>query len=110
MRIGLIIASYGRPGLVRQLLSSVETQERLPDEIVLSVVSENDAGPSSLSSLEVNVVYSSPGLCAQRNKGLVFLQDRVDIVLFIDDDFWMSRTYIKELDLEHTLRSWNKSF
>jgi len=98
MRIGLIIASYGRPGLVRQLLSSVETQERLPDEIVLSVVSENDAGPSSLSSLEVNVVYSSPGLCAQRNKGLVFLQDRVDIVLFIDDDFWMSRTYIKELE------------
>ena len=98
MRIGLIIASYGRPGLVQQLLSSVELQERAPDEIVLSVVSDDDLEAGSLSDPKVNVVYSSQGLCAQRNKGLAFLQDRVDVVLFLDDDFWMSRTYIKELE------------
>lgn len=98
MKIGLIIASYGRPGLVHQLLSSVELQVRVPDEIVLSVVSEKDLGAGSLSNLKVNVVYSSPGSCAQRNKGLAFLHDRVDVVLFIDDDFWMSRTYIRELE------------
>ena len=98
MKIGLIIASYGRPGLVDQLLSSIEMQVRAPDEIVLSVVSEKDANVGCSSNLEINVVYASPGLCAQRNKGLAFLQDRVDVVLFIDDDFWMSRTYIEELE------------
>jgi GT2 family glycosyltransferase len=98
MRIGLIIASYGRPELVRQLLSSIERQARVPDETVLSVVTEKDFEAALPSDLQVNVVYSSPGLCAQRNKGLAFLQDRVDVVLFIDDDFWMSTTYVGELE------------
>jgi glycosyltransferase involved in cell wall biosynthesis len=98
MRIGLIIASYGRPELVRQLLSSIERQARVPDEIVLSIVTEKDFEAASPSDLKINVVYSNPGLCAQRNKGLAFLQDRVDVVLFIDDDFWMSTTYVAELE------------
>jgi GT2 family glycosyltransferase len=98
MRIGLIIASYGRPELVRQLLASIERQVRVPDEIVLSVVTEQDFEAGSESNLKVHVVYSSPGLCAQRNKGLGYLQDSVDAVLFIDDDFWMAETYIAELE------------
>ena len=98
MRIGLIIASFGRPELVRQLLSLIALQVRGPDEIVLSVVSENDLEAGSLSNPGINVVYSSPGSCAQRNKGLEFLRDRVDVVLFIDDDFWMSRTYVRDLE------------
>jgi GT2 family glycosyltransferase len=98
MKIGLIIASYGRPELVRQLLSSIERQARLPDEIVLSVVSEKDFDASSPTGLNVQVVRSSPGLCAQRNAGLGVLGDRVDVVLFIDDDFWMSATYVGELE------------
>jgi GT2 family glycosyltransferase len=103
MRIGLIIASYGRPELVQQLLSSIEQQTRVPDEIVLSVVSERDLEAGSSPSAKVNAVYSEQGLCAQRNKGLAFLQNRaepdgVDVVLFIDDDFWMARTYIEELE------------
>jgi GT2 family glycosyltransferase len=98
MKIGLIIASYGRPELVRQLLTCIERQVRLPDEIVLSVVTEKDFEAGPATSLKVDVVHSSPGLCAQRNKGLGRLQDRVDVVLFIDDDFWMSETYIAELE------------
>jgi GT2 family glycosyltransferase len=98
MRIGLVIASYGRPGLVQLLLSSMEQQVRLPDEIVLSVVNDTDVEPDFTRCANTNVVYSSPGLCAQRNKGLAFLRDRVDVVLFIDDDFWMSETYISEIE------------
>jgi GT2 family glycosyltransferase len=98
MKIGLIIASYGRPALVRELLATVERQARVPDEIVLSVVTEKDFEAGAPTGPKVDVVYASPGLCAQRNKGLEFLQDRVDVVLFIDDDFWMSETYIGELE------------
>src|SRR5438445_1183552 len=98
MKIGLIIASYGRPALVRQLLASIERQVRLPDEIVLSVVTDKDFEAAPPGGLKVDVVHSSPGLCAQRNKGLERLGGRVDVVLFIDDDFWMSETYVAELE------------
>jgi len=98
MRIGLIIATYGRPTLVQELLSSIEGQARLPDEIVLSVVNESDVEAEFPKRLRVNVVYSNPGLCAQRNRGLELLRGRADVVLFIDDDFWMSATYILELE------------
>src|SRR5947207_184517 len=98
MKIGLIIASYGRPELVGQLLATIAEQVRLPDQVVLSLVTEKDFVAGSATSLKIDVVLASPGLCAQRNKGLEFLRDRVDVVLFIDDDFWMSKTYIAELE------------
>jgi GT2 family glycosyltransferase len=59
MKVGLVIASYGRAELLKQLLSSIEQQTRVPDEIVLSVVSEKDLGTGLSSRLKVNVVYSS---------------------------------------------------
>jgi hypothetical protein len=84
--------------LVQQLLASIARQVRLPDEIVLSVVSDQDLSTSSATNLNVSVVYSGLGSCAQRNSGLAFLQDRVEVVLFIDDDFWMSDTYIQKME------------
>jgi glycosyltransferase involved in cell wall biosynthesis len=99
MRIGLIIASYGRPGLIEQVLSTIDRQVRRPDEIVLSLVSDKDAPTNFSRALNVSIIYSCPGLCAQRNAALAFLRDRgVDVVLFIDDDFWMSTTYLCELE------------
>ena len=98
MRIGLIIASYGRPGLIEEVLSTIARQVRRPDEIVLSLVSDEDAPTNLPHALSVNTIYSTPGLCAQRNAALAFLRDQVDVVLFIDDDFWMSATYLCELE------------
>jgi glycosyltransferase involved in cell wall biosynthesis len=101
MKIGLIIASHGRPELLKQLLSSLNRQERRPDDIVLSVVNGEDLGSNFTAdacSANIRVVYSNPGSCAQRNNGLAFLRDHADVVLFIDDDFWMSATYIRELE------------
>jgi glycosyl transferase family 2 len=95
----MIIASNGRPRLVSQLLSSIERQARLPDEIVLSLVSPKDFETNFPNRLKANVLYSAAaGLCAQRNRGLAFLRDHADVVLFIDDDFWMSASYVRELE------------
>jgi len=101
MRIGLIIASRGRPKLLARLLLSLGRQKRPPDEVVLCVVGDEDLSTNFASEdahLNITVLYSSPGSCAQRNKGLAFLYGRADVVLFIDDDFWMSATYILELE------------
>jgi GT2 family glycosyltransferase len=98
MKIGLVIASFGRSELLQQLVPRIEQQVRRPDEIVLSVVSNKDLAANFAPDDKTRVLYSSPGSCAQRNKGLAFLRDRVDVVLFIDDDFWMSATYVQELE------------
>jgi len=98
LRIGLIIASYGRPELLQQHLSSIARQVRPPDEIVLSLVCDGDRPRGVLPDLNIQIVYASRGSCAQRNKGLAFFRDRVDVVLFVDDDFWMAPTYVQELE------------
>jgi GT2 family glycosyltransferase len=97
MKIGLIVASYGRPELIRELLTFVGRQVRSPDSIILSVVSDKDVGPLPADP-RIDIVYSAPGLCAQRNTGLARLQNVSDVVVFIDDDFWMSDTYLRELE------------
>src|SRR5215831_8878072 len=75
MRIGLIIASYGRPELLQQHLSSIARQVRPPDEIVLSLVCDGDRPRGVLPDLNIRIVYASRGSCAQRNKGLAFFRD-----------------------------------
>jgi GT2 family glycosyltransferase len=98
MKIGLVIASYGRSEILQRLLATLQRQARRPDEIVVSVVGDEDVGTLPVSDRRVTVVYSrAAGTCAQRNAGLAFLRSRVDIVLFVDDDFWMSTTYLQEL-------------
>jgi GT2 family glycosyltransferase len=98
MRIGLVVATHGRPKLVQQYLSTVARQVRLPDEVVLSVANDDDLASDYPKNLNLRVVYSSPGLCAQRNKGLEAVKEKVDVILFTDDDFWMCSNYLQELD------------
>jgi GT2 family glycosyltransferase len=104
MKIGLIVASYGRRELLRRTLSLVKRQIRQPDRIVLSIVSDADFEASrELDGLNIDLIYSSPGSCAQRNAGLAAIQGKVDVVLFIDDDFWMSENYLSDLERLFTL-------
>ena len=99
MRVALVVASYGRPELICELLKTLEKQTRHPDEVVLSITNaQNDMHEVNSSRLNVSVVLGPAGACAQRNTALAFLHDRADIILFIDDDFWMYETYVEELE------------
>jgi glycosyltransferase involved in cell wall biosynthesis len=97
MKIGIVVASFGRPQILAQFLSMVERQSRLPEEIVLSVVSEQDLPTLDGFNLPIKLIFGNPGSCVQRNRGLDHLQERTDIVLFLDDDFWMSTSYLEVL-------------
>jgi GT2 family glycosyltransferase len=98
MKIGLIVASFRRPEMVRQLMLTLQSQSRLPEEIVLSLVDPSDAPDLTEIKLPTKLIYGKAGSCAQRNKGIDYLCHRVDIIMFLDDDFWPNRNYIADLD------------
>jgi GT2 family glycosyltransferase len=98
MRIGLVVASYQRPEMVCQFLSAIQSQSRLPEEIVLSVVDPSDVPDLSKFTLPTRLLYGKAGSCVQRNRGIDYLLRKVDIILFLDDDFWLGSNYIEQLE------------
>lgn len=90
----LIIPTMGRKGHVDKLLSHLENQKRLPDEVILSA-----PGPEHVPEIRgfpfpVSRVLGSKGLTAQRNAALDRVLGRFDIVTFLDDDFIPSSNYL----------------
>jgi GT2 family glycosyltransferase len=98
MRIGLVIATHKRDTLVGELLNSIQSQSRLPDEVVLSAVEFSDVPEIPALGFPVKVLLGQAGSCKQRNTGIEYLTGRVDIIVFLDDDFWMAINYLEELD------------
>jgi GT2 family glycosyltransferase len=86
MRIGVAIATLGRPLEAAQLVRQLARQTARPDVIVLSVTKPEDVGDLA-SEPGVQIVYGEPGLCRQRNRALEVLFGRTDIVVFFDDDY-----------------------
>jgi GT2 family glycosyltransferase len=95
MRVGVVIATKGRPDMAALALNMLIRQTKRPDAIVFSVSNAAD-GPHGYDET-VTIVDSRPGLPAQRNAGLDALTDTVDIVVFFDDDFVPSRYWIENL-------------
>jgi GT2 family glycosyltransferase len=98
MKIGLVVATFRRSWIVCQFLSAIQSQSRLPEEIVLSVVEPSDVPDlSKLKLPTTKVIYGEAGSCAQRNRGIDYLRHKVDVILFLDDDFWLGSNYIDQL-------------
>jgi GT2 family glycosyltransferase len=94
--IGVLIASYRRPGILLSCLRSLTKQRRLPDDVIV-VVREDDA--ETLAMLrEANALLkettvalpltmirvTTPGTVAARNAGLGAC--RTDVLCILDDD------------------------
>ena len=95
MRVGVVIATKGRPELAALVVQELIRQTAAPDAIVIAVSDLADA--PGLSGGNIMIAESRPGSCAQRNAGLELLADTVDIVAFFDDDFVPSRYWIENL-------------
>jgi GT2 family glycosyltransferase len=98
MKVGLVVASLRRPKMVGQFLSAIQSQIRSPEEIVLSVVEPEDVPSLAEFKLPIKVIYGKAGSCVQRNRGIDYLRHKVDIILFLDDDFWLGYSYIEQLE------------
>lgn len=98
LRIHVVIATVGRPELLRQTVDLIALQTRPPEGVLIVVPSEADAGTARQSPVMPQVALAEKGLCRQRNRALDLLAGQTDVVLFLDDDFVMAPGYIAAVE------------
>jgi GT2 family glycosyltransferase len=98
MKLGLVIASHGRPEVLQQQLATLVSQRRIPERIVISAVSSVDIPPISQDLANVQTVFGSAGLTRQRNRGISCLINATDLIIFIDDDFIVGDDYFANME------------
>jgi glycosyltransferase involved in cell wall biosynthesis len=92
----VIIASRGRPLVLKATLESIWKQKVQPDEIIISVVDEFDVSPFITNS-KLKVIYAKLGSCPQRNAGIQMLDNRCALVSFLDDDLELGVDYFEQV-------------
>lgn len=98
MKLGLVIPSHRRPHMLQNVLQQLLSQSRIPDEMIVSAVNQEDV-PDILKSIPgARVILGSIGSCVQKNRGITALIDIVDIIAFIDDDFIVGDDYFVNLE------------
>jgi GT2 family glycosyltransferase len=96
-KVAVVIASTQRSDILLKALESIMNQNRTPDEIVVSVISEADLPGPSLPS-RVRRVFSKPGASVQRNAGIDALVSRPLFVAFLDDDVILHPDYLRNME------------
>ena len=97
-RTAVIIATKGRPEATKQLLRMLENQTLAPSVVVVSATERADINGPLESSLNVQYIFGSAGLSHQRNRALAKIRDCSDIVIFFDDDFAPSPTWLEHCE------------
>jgi GT2 family glycosyltransferase len=98
MKLGLVIASHGRPEILQQVLMRLMSQPRAPDDIVLSAVTAADVSEFCHGIGNLRAVFGSAGLTSQRNRGISSLIATTDLIAFIDDDFIVGDDYFLNIE------------
>lgn len=90
----VIVATKGRPQDVSNLLDTLALQTVTPDAIIVSACDHSDVAHDTEN---IEVLFGSPGLTAQRNRALSLVRGKFDIIAFFDDDFIPSRFWIEHI-------------
>lgn len=99
LRIHIVIATVGRPALLRETVDLIARQTRRPDGVLIVAPAREDFGTAGESAVRPELVLSPKGLCRQRNRALEVLDGRADVVLFLDDDFVMAPDYCAAIEM-----------
>lgn len=98
MRIGIGIATIGRPDVLKDVVDHLFHQTRKPDLTVICSVSPADVANVAESKMHPEVIFSPRGLCVQRNRILDCIAGRADVVIFFDDDFVPADDYLEQVE------------
>jgi GT2 family glycosyltransferase len=88
------IATCGRPTILAQTIAYLANQKRHPDKIIVAYADPADAGDAPARFPHVTFIQTELGLTRQRNAILSLVRDS-DILLFIDDDFYLDPHYLE---------------
>jgi len=97
MKVVVIIATHGRRSLLHRVVTHLESQTRLPDEVIISAPDPSDVGSLPSSRFKICYAFGRKGLTAQRNAALEIALPKSDIVTFFDDDFLPATDYLELL-------------
>ena len=88
--LALIIPTKDRPGDIRTLLENLSSQSRCPDTVIVVDASAKPQPELSFEFPELNIDYhlfkGQPSAAGQRNAGLAYVGEEVEIIGFVDDD------------------------
>ena len=93
VKTAIIIATKGRPQVLRETLESVRRQTLVAVHIYLSVTNLKDV-PADHSLEGVDVLAGPPGGSAQRNTAIRKVPSDVAYVAFFDDDMELHPSYL----------------
>lgn len=95
----VVVATKDRPQALNRLLDSLQHQTVRPDTIIVSACSPGDVDEKYFSANNIQVLFGPPNLPAQRNRALVQIRQKAEIVIFFDDDFIPSRFWIERVQM-----------
>ena len=93
LKIAVVIATLGRPQILRETLRELKKQRRQPDSILVSHCADKDIAGASVHEDGVSYVRGPLGLTSQRNTAINALR-AFDIIVFFDDDFFPCPEYL----------------
>ncbi|WP_158808248.1 glycosyltransferase family 2 protein [Beijerinckia sp. L45] len=98
LRVAVAIATTGRAAILTETLRELERQTVKPVLVAICPADAVDVDKNALAALDLTIEFTtgSKGASAQRN-ALLRIMPAVDVVLFLDDDFFLAPDYIAEL-------------
>ncbi|MBC8049317.1 MAG: glycosyltransferase family 2 protein [Chitinophagales bacterium] len=99
MKLAVIIPTLNRKALVTKVLGLLDDQTRPPDEVIVSAPDDGHTEPYQARNFKLSFSYGTKGSCAQRNRAMDLVRNKVDVLIFFDDDFLPARTYLENLEI-----------
>ncbi len=99
MDVTAIIPTRNRSASLRRVLGCLERQTAPPSAVIIVDASDDPEPEEALviafPALHIRALHTSPGLCAQRNRGIASANS--ETVFLCDDDIEFSPTYLSSL-------------
>jgi GT2 family glycosyltransferase len=96
-RVAVGIATRGRPAILKETLTDLSRQLHRAAGIFVSYASSSDVEDAPEMFSEVRFLNSRTGSCAQRNCLLENIGPEFDVVVFMDDDFYLHPSYLQRV-------------
>jgi glycosyltransferase involved in cell wall biosynthesis len=96
IRVAVLLATKGRPQAAAQLIRLLEAQSVAPSIVVVSATATSDIAQHPPTNLNVEYIFGSAGLTAQRNRALERVRACADVAIFFDDDFAPAKDWIEQ--------------